>query len=72
MPGREKPMLKAIQDLPDNKGLKLYMEKRSRLEELFLRNITQGEDFNVRMEVRGVKGRVLHVKITTDEIGKPD
>ncbi len=51
--------------------LKLYQKKFSQFEKALTDLLVGNEDFNVRLEVRGVAGKIIHCQMTAQGTEKP-
>jgi len=52
-------------------SLLLFQEKMMSFDRKFCDVMAGGEEFTIRLEVRGDKGKVVHCRVYNDEIGRP-
>lgn len=57
--------------IEEDESLKLFLEKVREFDHKFTKEMYRGADFTIRLEVRGNKGKVLHVRVYHDSIGRP-
>lgn len=56
----------------DNASLSAFLRKLKKFEDVFCAYMFSGEDFTLRLEVRGNKHVLLHARLHADEIDRPD
>jgi hypothetical protein len=62
------------QELAEKAGdeaFKMLMQAHQQLHEGILEALGKGQDFTFKIEVRGNKGKIIHVRKYSDEISKP-
>ena len=57
--------------IKDDESLILLMRNLKAFEEDFCKYMMKGSDFNIRLEVRGCKGIVNHVRVYGDSTDRP-
>lgn len=57
--------------LKDAENSDLFFRHLRRMEQALVQALVAGEDFKIVLEVRGVNGRFLHCRITTDATERP-
>lgn len=55
----------------DNESLLLFIKKMAQFDKMFCDMMAGGADFTIRLEIRGNKGEVLHIRAYTDDIERP-
>lgn len=58
--------------IEDEESLKLFLRKMKDFDEAFCREMFKGSDYTIRLEVRGNKGEVIHVRTSVDAIDRPN
>ena len=54
----------------DELSLALFLRKMAEFDSRFCEAMVKKSDFTIRLEVRGDKGNLLHVRVYTDDIEK--
>lgn len=57
--------------IEDDMSLKMFLTKLQEFDGQFCRLMFQQEDFTLKLEVRGVKGRLEHVRVLSDLFSRP-
>lgn len=57
--------------IKDNASLVLFLHKMKEFDDAFCDQMSKGSDFTIKLEVRGNKGEVLHVRTNVDAIDRP-
>ena len=52
-------------------GLEIYLAALDEFQTAVVEELTDGQDFTIRLEVRGNKRELLHVRVSRDHIGRP-
>ena len=65
------PLEKYRKVLPDNDHLKLFLQSFKTFENSFCEFMNTGEDFTLRLEVRGNKKGLVHCRVSTDDLHRP-
>lgn len=58
--------------LGDDESLACFLRKMAEFDREFCACMASGEDFTLRLEVRGNKGVLLHARSYRDKIDRPD
>lgn len=58
--------------ISDEASLKLFLKKMKDFDEAFCREMFKGSDYTIRIEVRGNKGELIHVRTSIDAIDRPN
>ena len=58
--------------ISDEMSLHLFIRKMREFDHSFVDQMMKGSDFTLRLEVRGNKGELLHVRCYMDDIERPD
>ena len=58
--------------IKDEASLKLFLRKMAEFDAAFCEHMFKGSDYTIRIEVRGNKSEVLHVRTTVDAIDRPN
>ena len=58
--------------IKDNASLVLFVKKLGQFDKMFCDLMATGVDYNIRLEVRGDKGEIIHVRIMSDDCSRPD
>lgn len=61
--------VQALKD--DDESLMLFLKKMAQFDQMFCDAMSAATDFTIRLEVRGNKGQVLHVRAYCDDIERP-
>ena len=54
-----------------DQSLKLFLAKVADFDHMFSHEMTKGADFTIRLEVRGCKHKLVHVRVYRDSIDRP-
>lgn len=54
----------------NNESLELFLNKVKEFDRTFCEFMSKGADFTVRLEVRGNRGEVIHVRLYADDLEK--
>lgn len=57
--------------LGDDASLAMFLRAMGKFDRFFCDSMANGEDFTLRLEVRGDKGKLLHVRCMTDGFERP-
>lgn len=57
--------------IKDDDVLALFVRRRRRFDDDFCRNMFEGTDFTLKLEVHGNKGKVIHSRIVDDSFERP-
>jgi hypothetical protein len=52
-------------------SLALFLQKMGEFDKLFCDLMAGGADFNIRLELRGNKGDLIHCRVSTDSTDRP-
>jgi len=55
----------------DPNGLRLFLKNLRKFNELFCKFVFNRSEFTIKLEVRGVKGGVIHCRVYSDDLEKP-
>lgn len=55
----------------DDDSLALFLSRMAKFDKLFCDSLASGDDFTIRLDIRGNRGRVIHCKVHMDEIAYP-
>jgi len=55
----------------DDQSLKLFLEALAEFDRSFCERMFTGDDFNLRVEVHGCKGKLIHVRVSSDGFKRP-
>ena len=58
--------------IKDEQSLTLFIRKMKEFDSVFCEQMYKGSDFTIRLEVRGNKGELLHVRMYMDDIERPN
>lgn len=58
--------------LEDDEHLVVFLRKMKEFDTAFCDLMSGGDDFTLRLEVRGNKGVLLHAKVQNERIDRPD
>lgn len=58
--------------IEDNESLLILMRQLAKLERMFCDYMHTGNDFTLRLEVRGNRGVLLHARVNGDDIERPN
>ena len=58
--------------IEDEESLKLFLRKMREFDSAFCEQMMKGSDYTIRLEVRGNKSEVLHVRVNVDAIDRPN
>lgn len=53
-------------------SLVAFLSKMKAFDKAFCDLMASGEDFNIRLEIRGMKGEVIHCRLSTDSTERPN
>lgn len=62
----------SYQELLDDPSLKVFLRKMKEFDTAFCDLMAGGDDYTLRLEVRGNKGVLLHAKVQNERIDRPD
>ena len=65
-------MTKISDVVKDDAALKVVLQKMSEFDSRFVDYMIGGDNFNIRLEVRGVGGRLVHARLSTDVTAIPE
>jgi len=57
--------------LKDDESLARFMRAMADFDTAFCKAMNDAADFTLRLELRGDKGRLLHVRVNSDNISRP-
>lgn len=57
--------------IKDDTSLKLFLAKLREFDQHFVNEMVKGSDYTIKLEVRGCKGKVIHVRTNVDAIDRP-
>ncbi len=60
-------MSEAIKGLLAHSDFKLFEKKFGQFNENLAELLTTGVDFNIRLEIRGTRGKLIHCRLATDD-----
>lgn len=60
-----------IEKLEDKESIEIVIAKIKEFDQYFTDEIVAGSDFTLRLEVRGNKHRLLHVRVYRDSTDRP-
>ena len=60
------------EEILGNKSLAVFLKKLRKFDEAFCRAMTGHEDFTLRIEVRGNKGKLIHCRVYQEDIEQPE
>lgn len=63
-------MTKTLQDIVTDDTVRLFVNKMKEFDASFVASLIKGEDFTIRLEVRGNKGEVLHIRLYEDSMSR--
>jgi len=58
--------------LGDDESLALFLNKMKQFDQQFCDLMTEGQDFTLKLEIRGDKGRLLHCRVYSDSFDRPN
>ena len=61
-----------VQAIEHEDSLNLFLRKMKEFDEAFCAQMFKGSDYTIRLEIRGNKGEVLHVRTNVDAIDRPN
>ena len=57
--------------LKDDKALAIFLRAMSQFDRYFCELMNDNKDFTLRLEVRGVQGKLIHCRVTNDGFERP-
>lgn len=57
--------------LSDNESLAIFLRAMSKFDGYFCAAMVGGEDFNLRIEVKGNQGELIHCRVVNDGFERP-
>ena len=57
--------------IQDNESLVVFVRKMKEFDKAFCDSMAKGDDFTIRLEIRGNKGELLHGRLYIDVIDRP-
>ena len=64
-------VIKPLSEMKDN-SLELFLRRMAQFDSEFCRLVASNNEFTVRLEIKGDKGRVVHTRVYCDEIERPN
>ncbi len=69
--GKKKEVTGFTEAIKNNESLVVFMRKMKEFEQMFCDSMIGGNDFNIRLEIRGNQSEIIHCRVSTDNTERP-
>lgn len=59
------------QALPDDQSLAVFLRKMAEFDKAFCDAMARGDDYTLRLEIRGNCGELIHARVHNDSFARP-